>query len=185
MDEFEIAFNYLIENEGTKFTNDPRDSGGATKFGITQRSYERYVGHVVLSTDIRDMEMKTAKRFYFDMYWKGVGCEKITKLPVAISLFDTSVLYGTFTTARMAQKAASLCSGDKLEMDGILGQKSIEVINSLDENQFLMAFNKLIVQRIDAVILSSQKNEVYRRGWMRRANRLLTLTNIVSVMGKV
>jgi lysozyme family protein len=184
-DFFERAFKYLIDNEGTQFTNDPRDSGGATKFGVTQRAYERYLGHVVLSTDIKNMEIQTAKKFYFDLYWKGVGCDRLTNQAVAISIFDTGVLYGAFTSVRMAQKAASLCSGDVLELDGVLGQKTLTLINSLDENQFLMTFNKLIVQRIDAVILSSQKNEVYRRGWMRRANRLLTLTDIISVMGKV
>ncbi len=185
MDFFEDAFKYLIENEGHQFTNDPRDSGGATKYGVTQRAYERWVGHVVLSTDIKDLQIQTAKKFYFDLYWKGVGCDKITSKAVAISIFDTGVLYGTFNSARMAQKAANLCLGISLSMDGLLGQKSLEAINSMDENEFLMKFNMLIMQRIDAVILSSHKNEAYRKGWMRRANRLLTLTNIVSVMGKV
>lgn len=37
MTKFDIAFDYVIENEGTKFVNDPTDRGGATKFGISEK----------------------------------------------------------------------------------------------------------------------------------------------------
>lgn len=58
---------FLWEWEGVVFENDPDDPGGATKFGIDQRSHPK--------ENIRKLTEARAKQIYFDEYWQANGCE--------------------------------------------------------------------------------------------------------------
>jgi lysozyme family protein len=178
---FDQAFSYLLANEGFTYTNDPLDSGGPTKFGITQKTYESFVGRLVEAAEIKDLTIEEAKKFYFERYWLLMSCDKITVLGIAVCIFDTGVLYGPGTSAILAQKTANLC-GANLKFDGHLGEKSIEFINLIRQGVFLENFHALALARIDSVIASNPKNEVFKNGWVNRANRLLTLSNIVPAL---
>ena len=57
---FQLAFNYLLGDEGHKFTNDPDDSGGPTKFGITKKAYEAYWKCSATDEQIENMTEQTA-----------------------------------------------------------------------------------------------------------------------------
>lgn len=58
---------FLWQWEGTKFENDPDDPGGATKYGIDQRSHPK--------ENIRAMTEARAKEIYWNEYWQRYGCE--------------------------------------------------------------------------------------------------------------
>ena len=45
-DNFEQCFALLLKHEGG-YVNNPKDPGGRTNLGVTQRVYEAYVGHAV------------------------------------------------------------------------------------------------------------------------------------------
>lgn len=174
---FDAAFNFTIGNEGMVYTNDPRDSGGPTKFGVTQKSYENYIGRLVSTQEIKDLTLEDAKKFYFEKYWKALSCEKLISPAIAICLFDSGVLYGVRTTATMAQKAANKC-GASIDPDGFLGDKSIEALIVIRGESFIQAFHELLLLRLEFVISVNPKDEVYRSGWTSRANRILTLNSI-------
>lgn len=53
--------------EGRAYENDPDDSGGATKFGIDQRSHPK--------ENIRSLTEARAKEIYWSEYWTRYGCE--------------------------------------------------------------------------------------------------------------
>jgi lysozyme family protein len=180
---FDQAFDYLMRDEGFKYVNDPKDSGGPTRYGITQKSYEDYVKRIVTIDEIKNMSIDEAKKFYLERYWKPIRCNDLTSLPVAVCLFDSAVLYGSMTATILAQKAASLC-GATLKFDGLLGDKSVEALNTVKSVDFLGAFHGLVLARIEAVISSNPKDEVYRDGWTNRAGRLLTLNNLVPVINE-
>lgn len=58
---------FLWEWEGTKYENDPDDPGGATKFGIDQRSHP--------NEDIRNLTEARAIEIYWLEYWQKNNCE--------------------------------------------------------------------------------------------------------------
>jgi lysozyme family protein len=172
---FERAFVYLFQNEGSTFTDDPSDSGGPTKFGVTQKAYEHWLGHSVDVSEIKNMSLDMAKQFYFECYWKAVSCDKLTSLAISTAIFDSAVLYGIANAALMAQKAANSL-GCTLKIDGILGDKSTESLNSLGDEDFIRAFSAMVFARIEWIVQVNPKNEKYRDGWVNRGTRLLTLT---------
>ena len=59
----------LFEFEGTVFENDPADPGGATKYGIDQRSHP--------DINIRNLTADQAKQIYWDSYWNKNNIESM------------------------------------------------------------------------------------------------------------
>lgn len=180
---FDQAFAYLLGDEGLIYTNNPLDSGGPTKFGITQNAYQLYLGRIVEMSEIKELSVDLAKKFYHDRYWSVLSCDKISILGTAIAIFDSGVLYGPGTAAILAQKTANAC-GANLKFDGDLGDKSVEFLNLISQEVFLEEFHKMILMRVNSVISAHPKNEVFRTGWTNRANRLLTLSRIVPVINE-
>lgn len=174
MSDIGSAFLYLLKNEGSVYTNNPLDSGGPTKFGVTLKAYAEYRHRAVEPVEIETLTIARAQTFYEDVYWHPSGCDRMVSGAVATCVFDTAVLYGVGTAARLAQGALNDLSFP-LKIDGHLGDKSIDAINRATPTDFITSFHGLVLERIDAVIAANTKNEVFRQGWVNRATRLLTL----------
>lgn len=180
MTNLDAAFRYLFKNEGSVYTNDPDDSGGPTKYGITKRTYERFFGHEVLDSEIEHMTPAIAKQIYAAHYWAPLHCGEIKPAGFAIAFFDTGVLYGVGKTALFIQRSLSLC-GAPIKLDGIIGDKTLGFINMMGggswpaKHSLMNTFHGLILERIDEVCWDNPKNEKFRKGWTNRADRLFTL----------
>lgn len=177
MNIFDRAFQYVIDTEKDVYTDDPKDSGGPTKWGVTLRSYSTFTGCPVTAAAIQSLTREDAYAFYRARYWSPLRCDQIRDPAIAIAIFDVSVLYGIGTAALFAQEAASSC-GISLKLDGSLGDKSVEALNAIDRKEFFSAFYRCIRERIDHLVVLAPKNERFVRGWIARADRLLTLLEI-------
>jgi len=171
---FELAFSHLIKNEGIRYTENPLDSGGSTKFGITLKYYSIYLGRLVSRDELKNLTLEDAKKFYWDSYWIPLRCDDLSSLPIKIALFDMSVLYGIHTAVDFAQKAIGCC-GYVLKCDGIMGDKTVTALNAVDEKDFIAFFYQFILRRIQEIIRKYPKNEAFRKGWTARAERVLNL----------
>lgn len=84
MSDFDKAFEIVIGHEGG-YVDNPRDPGGRTKYGISQRSYPKL--------DIKNLTLDQAKQIYFDNYWKASGADKYP-WPMSYFIFDVAVNSG-------------------------------------------------------------------------------------------
>ena len=75
---------FLWEWEGTVFENDPDDPGGATKYGIDQRSHP--------NVDIKNLTAEEATDIYWQE-WVKDGCEHLPT-PLDWLFFDAAVNCG-------------------------------------------------------------------------------------------
>ena len=75
---------FIFQWEGEAFENDPDDPGGATKFGIDQRSHPL--------VNIRALTKPDALAIYWDE-WVDAGCEKMPS-PYAEVFFNCAVNMG-------------------------------------------------------------------------------------------
>lgn len=75
---------FIFEWEGEAFENDPDDPGGATKFGIDQRSHP--------GVDIRNLTKDEALAIYWKE-WNDDGCEPMPS-PYAEVFFNCAVNMG-------------------------------------------------------------------------------------------
>ena len=120
------AFRFTMQEEGGEtYTNDPRDPGGPTKYGVAL-NYNR--GSIpdkdgdgdVDARDVQLLEEADALVIYRDRYWRPGKCDA---LPDALALAHADTLYniGPGAAPRILQRAVNACGLGSLEDDGRLG----------------------------------------------------------------
>lgn len=171
---FDQALAFTLVNEGG-YTNNPADSGGPTNFGITQNDLALWRGSPVGPDDVKNMQKSEASSIYFMHYWKPLGCEGMTQLPIVTTLFDSGVLYGIHTSAVTAQNSLKICGYSMIEVDGQMGTESVSALNVVEAHSFLIAYTNALKLRINSLIAKNPKNAVFLQGWINRADKLLTL----------
>lgn len=180
MNNFDIAFWYLLGNEGTTFTNDPNDPGGATKYGVTLRTFRSLVDQSATVSDIENLTPDQAKVVYNLGYWMPgpMRCADMVPLEIAIAIFDVGILYGPNISAMLTQRALNQAFGAGLAIDNDLGPASLKFINEhASAMEFLAEFYEEVIIRIHNLVVINPSLEVFKVGWTKRADRLLSLTN--------
>jgi len=145
----------LIHEGGDKFTSDPNDRGGDTKFGISQRAYPEL--------DIKSLTEKAAKEIYKRDYWDKVKADQINSQQVAENIFDTAVNMGVRTASLMAQEVL-----DIKPADGIIGPQSLEHINVASVDLFISKYTLLKVSHYVEICRKNKSQKKYLLGWMNR-----------------
>jgi lysozyme family protein len=93
---FNRIFSFTIKWEGgSKYTNDPDDPGGGTKYGISQKN-NPYV-------DVKTLTEEEAKEIYKTKYWNPVTKGEDDNLDMAC--FDTAVNCGVGRVKNWLQDA--------------------------------------------------------------------------------
>lgn len=85
---FDRAFAHTVGLEGA-YSNDPKDPGGETKWGITHKTAKAWGYYLPM----RDMPLDVAKAIYWDHYWLKIGGTAMEKLAPTLAqiLFDIGV----------------------------------------------------------------------------------------------
>ena len=159
---FDKAFKLTIGHEGG-YVDDPNDRGGETKYGITKRQYP--------NIDIKNLTLKEAKEIYKRDYYD----EKYDNFSkdIAIELFDTGVNMGVYTAKKFLQEALNLLNRngknfDDLEVDGIIGLKTLEAYKKVDPKKLLKVLNGLQLQRYMTIAINDKTQEKFINGWLNR-----------------
>lgn len=161
MDRFEKFLNYIFEVEGG-YTNDENDRGGKTTWGITEEEAREF-GY---TGDMRNLTIDFAKNIYLKKYYLGNKLDKILNDKVALSIFDWAVNSG----GKGIKKAQIVANkfGANLIIDGIIGNKTLEAINSINPEAFLKEYHEM--QRTFYKNLAAKDNsqEDFLKGWLNR-----------------
>jgi lysozyme family protein len=155
-DNFDASFKMVLSHEGG-YVNDPRDPGGATNMGVTQRAWEDYVGHPVSERSMIALTRDMVKPFYRAKYWDKIGGDSLPS-GVDHAAFDLAVNSGVSRAARYMQRIAGVPE------DGIIGPKSLEAISVCPPDKMIDA---LCSTRLD-FLKRLPRWKTYGRGWSRR-----------------
>jgi len=154
---FDLAIGKTLAHEGgAKFTDDPADRGGATKYGISQAAYP--------DLDIRNLTEQQARDIYKRDYWDRVHGDEITSQVVAENIFDTCVNMGVRTGSRLAQVAVEIEPAD-----GIIGSQSLKGINGYDEGSFISNYTIAKIARYAYICNRNKSQKKFLLGWINRA----------------
>lgn len=128
MRNFDRAFVELLGNEG-RYSNDPRDPGGETMWGITIEVAREngYVGAM------EEMDQSIAKTIYERKYWLPAFDNLLYQ--VAFQVFDGAVNSGVGQSIRWLQRALGIAD------DGKLGPVSLGAITKSDPLKLVLGFN--------------------------------------------
>ena len=147
MTTFYKAVEFVLKHEGY-YSNDPKDAGGETKFGISKRAYP--------NLDIKNLTREQAIDIYKRDYWDKLPAG----LPAVIHcvLFDCAVNTGISRAIRLLQSAI------KANPDGQWGRLSQTALNKLSANEVLLRF---ATERVMFYSALSTFNR-FGKGWVNR-----------------
>ena len=128
---WDASFEMVLQHEGG-YVNDPRDPGGRTNLGVTQRAWEAYLNRSVTETEMRKLTPADVKSFYKAMYWDKI---KGDQLPAGVdyAAYDLAVNSGVGRAAKYLQEIAGVPA------DGIIGPKSLEAIKACNPKELVDA----------------------------------------------
>lgn len=156
---FDTIIKNVINLEGG-FVDDPKDPGGKTKYGISQKTFP--------NLKIESLSKEQAANIYKEHFWDPYPFYKEIKSPQLImKLFVAAI--------NMGQKRANICmqraarSFKYLDPDGIIGPKSLETINAIHANELIPAFNSECACRYRMLCQKNPSLKKFLNGWLNRA----------------
>jgi len=155
---------------GAKYTNDPLDRGGATKYGITLNTLQSNhydINHdgKVNTEDVKSLQIDDFKRILKSQYWDRWKADMITNQSLANLLVDWvwgSGKYGITIPQSLLGVPA----------DEIVGQKTINALNSTNQR---IIYNKVWEARKEFylnIVKINPSQSKWLRGWINRLNDL-------------
>ena len=162
---FETALEFVLEKEGGgALTDDPRDPGGLTRWGISARAYP--------GLDIRNLTREGAAALYFRDYWQAGRCPELPP-GVALLHFDTCVNQGVGAAAKLLQLSAGA------EPDGKIGPKTLAAVRRLPPAGLLTEYAARRAVRYGQTAAFDR----FGLGWSRRLCACLALGLAVTASG--
>jgi lysozyme family protein len=116
------------------YSNNPKDPGGPTMKGVTQRVYNTFRAKngqpVAAVSKINDNEVQ---QIYKSMYWDKIDGDTLAD-GVDFCIFDAAVNSGVGGATSWAQGALGI------EVDGNFGQKTMDALTQADPEDFIRKF---------------------------------------------
>lgn len=163
---FEESLAFVLRWEGSTFTNDPADHGGATRYGVTQREYDAYrERRGELQRSVRFITMDEVRDIYRREYWERVQADNMP-VPLDITMFDTGVLMGVGRAIRLLQMSLGV------GVDGVIGPETREALSRADAYPVADRYTDLREARLRGIVERDPTQERFLRGWLNRLNDL-------------
>ncbi len=155
---FQQAFDLTVSPavEGGYVCN-PADPGGATKFGISARSYP--------NIDIANLTLADAQAIYQRDYWNAIHGDALPP-EVAGLLFDAAVNQGQGWAARALQSAVGVST------DGALGPKTLAAVKAADASTLHATIGWLR----EVAYRQNAEFPTFGHGWIIRLCRVIAAT---------
>lgn len=179
MSGFEVAFAAVLGVEGD-YSNDTQDSGGATRYGITE-AVARANGY---TGPMSALPLEEAKRIARAQYWDVLRLDAVDALSASIAheLFDTGYNMGVSVAGQFLQRALNALNRNGADypdvaVDGVIGPMTVAALRSfhvkrggLGELVMMRALNVLQGARYIEIAERRVKDEAFVFGWL--ANRV-------------
>lgn len=177
---FQKAVDYVLKVEGWgTYTDNPEDSGGPTRWGITQAKAREH-GY---GGDMQNFPEDQALQIYESDYWDVNKLDAIAAryYPLAEAMFQAGVNCGVRETAGWFQRVLNLMNRENtlywdLKVDGIIGLVTLQSFDKLSADDQVTAYvSILLFQGKDYIEITEQKpkNEIFYRGWINRIRQTL------------
>lgn len=129
----QAALSRVLAHEGGG-VDDPRDPGGRTFRGVTQRVYDAWRrGRNLPARDVFRAGMAEVRAIYMEQYWHRVRADE---LPAGLdyAIFDAAVNSGPVQAVKWLQRALG-----KIRVDGVVGQVTLGAVRAHPEISALIA----------------------------------------------
>jgi lysozyme family protein len=156
LSNWQKSFELMLKSEGG-YVNNPADPGGRTNLGVTQATWENWVGRASDETEMRGLTPEKVKPLYKKKYWDAVRGDD---LPVGLDYlcFDFGVNAGPNRAIRVLQSAVGVTP------DGGFGPITMAAVQSVDPATLIERFSaeKVVFYR------SLNTFATFGNGWLNR-----------------
>jgi lysozyme family protein len=156
---FPAALAAVLTHEGG-YVNHPRDPGGATNKGVTQRVYDDFrVGRGLPPRSVKHIQQAEVEAIYKRQYWDAV---KGDELPAGVDycVFDLAVNSGTNRAARYLQRAVGTTE------DGKIGPATLAAVKAAPPG---LLIDTICDERM-CFLRALSTFAVFGKGWTRRVS---------------
>ena len=148
----------MLAHEGG-YVDHPKDPGGRTNLGVTQRVWEEWIGHGVDEKQMRVLTPLMVKPLYKRKYWDAVRADDLVA-GVDYCVFDVAVNSGPGRAIKFLQS----CVG--VTPDGGFGPLTLAAVKDSEEDPTRL-IELYCAKRLE--FLQSLKTfETFGKGWSRR-----------------
>lgn len=163
-ENFDAALKHLLKSEGG-FTDDPRDPGnklpdgraGCTMLGVTQASWESFIGKRTTKEKMRQLTPADVAPIYRKKYWDAVRGDD---LPSGLDylLFDFAVNAGPGRAIKVMQQSLNVTA------DGVIGRITMKAIKDAEPQDLIEKFSEAKTE----YYRSLKTFETFGKGWLNR-----------------
>lgn len=170
MADFSKFFPKLMLAEGgSKFTDRPTDHGGATKFGITFKTwlacgYDKDHNGIINVNDLHAINEQDAEAIAKKIYWDKVDGDQIPAQPIAEFLCDWAYNSGAGTAVKQLQHSLGVTA------DGIMGQHTLNALLAANQQALFNQLKAARLKFVAGIVANDHTQEVYLNGWVKRIN---------------
>lgn len=155
------SISLVFGSEGG-FVNDPKDRGGATKYGITAATLGAWpkLGRKASPVEVKGLTLTEATQILTRQYAEPIRYADLPS-PIDYCVFDESVNAGPVRAARTLQA----CLG--VTVDGHIGAVTLQAVQSIDDHASLV---KALCHRRLGFLRALPAWFSFARGWTNRVN---------------
>lgn len=158
---FDKALAAVLKHEGG-YVNHPRDPGGATNFGIIQRTYDAHRRRRGLTPRaVKSIVKEEVREIYRTQYWDAIRGDD---LPAGIDfvVFDGAVNSGPAQSVKWLQRSLSGYAG---RIDGVIGAQTLAALDAHANHDQVVS---LATGRRLAFMQALRTWDAFGKGWSRR-----------------
>jgi len=171
-----LFLSYILKVEGG-YVNSPGDPGGATKYGVTQKSLDRARKTLRgLPESVRNLSSREASSIFYVFYYLPGGCDRLP-WPLNLVHFDAAVHCGVIPGGKLLQRSLNrlFSSENPLKVDGLVGCLTLEralLFARYSPSWERLGVQELLLERMRFYGRLARKNpQTYRMflgGWLQR-----------------
>jgi lysozyme family protein len=158
---FERSLAAVLKEEGG-YSNHPKDPGGATNFGVTQRVYDAWrSNNGKPHRSVKEITSDEVETIYYQQYWIMVRGDQLNS-GVDLAMFDYGVNSGPSRAIKELQRTLGV------KVDGIPGNVTLAAAAAADPIKLV---NDLLDLRIK-FLKGLSTWDTFGRGWSVRVSRV-------------
>lgn len=177
-DKFKKVASIILKHEGG-YVNHPSDKGGATNKGITLSTWKKYAmsdtNNEPTIENLKQLTDEDATEIYRRRYWEPRGFCNINDERVSLMVYDWTITSGG--AIKQVQKLLVKEFGQKITIDGGIGNQTVTAINSVEDQDKLLKKLSEIRKKYytDLTYTDGEKNDqdVFLKGWLDRVDDCL------------
>lgn len=170
-----------LKHEGY-YANIAEDRGGETYRGIARKYHPSWEGWLIVDNEkarnggslpwnhkiVSSQLDRLIYEFYYTKFWKRPMFDRVFNKPLAAMLFDFHMGSG-YHAIRITQEVLNLHFGKRLVVDGAMGSKTLEAINSSHPDVLRNEVTKRRVLFYKGIVRNDPSQAKFEEGWIKRA----------------